>query len=353
MNDSGAHFLGEGVFARNYYIVFATIPDFPVAKEPSVLAFNIADAKTLSHIPEADVIIKLNQGEKVISTLEEKYIGYDAFVGYTFQHEGQHKVIFEISVANDPELITAEFDVQVQQKENLVFKTIEAPISGEPSGNVVIRPDKFFEVGVIMNAGETIQYSYSADATVFFNLHSHDKRSTTNHVVSEGRERIDSFMAPTTGNYYFLWENLGSSEVRINYDILFPRMTQTINYENELHEITFVSNSKIESITFDQPKKQILMNVKTPFLTPGFINMTIPKVLLDGSFNVKGGSAQFILIEGDSESVLLINTDDGTHDVAIVGTTAILEIPFPLIIFLLSMLIIVTLAKIKIDKKMF
>jgi len=66
-----------------------------------IVAATIADAKTLMHIPDADVVVKVKQGEEVISTLEEEYSGYDVFVGYTFQKEGQYKVALEISVPND------------------------------------------------------------------------------------------------------------------------------------------------------------------------------------------------------------------------------------------------------------
>ncbi|MFQ5941789.1 MAG: hypothetical protein ACE5KA_08855 [Nitrososphaerales archaeon] len=351
LKDAEAHFLGEGVFVRDYYVVFTTIPDFPVPEEPSVLAFTIADAKTLGHIQEANVIIKVTKEEKLISTLEEKYVGYDAFIGYTFRDEGQHKVIFQISVGNDPEPVTAEFDVQVQQKTTLTFKPTDVPISGEPSGKIVIEPHHFFEVGVIMKSREAIQFSYTADKTVLFNLHSHDRQTTTDHVILEGMEKSGAFMAPNSGNYYFLWENLGDSDARINYDILYRRLNQTIDFENQSYNISFTTNSDIESVRFNQPMKQLVLKVNTPFLTPGFINMTIPKVLLDGSYDVRGGSAQFVVIEGESESVLLINTDDATHDIVINGTTAIPEVPLPLIIFSSSILILLTLLKIKMDKK--
>lgn len=345
LNDSEAHFMGTGIFIRDYYIVFTTIPDFPAPKEPSVLAFTIADAKTLGHIPDADVIIKVKQGEKVISTFEEEYMGYDVFVGYTFQDEGQYKVILEMNIPNDPQPVTAEFDVTVQQKQDLAFKPIDAPITSVPSGNMAIQPNHFFEVGVMMDAGETIQYSYSADAPVFFDLHLHEGTSVTDYLVIEASERNGSFTAPRAGNYYFLWENLGNSETKIRYDISFPRSTKTINYEDQSYEITFVSNSKIESITFDQPAKQILLKIKTPFLTPSFINMTIPKSLLDGSFDVMGGSAQFIVTESESASILLINTDDGTHDITIAGTTVVPEVPYPLIIFTFALFTLMLLAR--------
>lgn len=339
------HFMGTGVFMKNYYIVFTTIPDFPKPNEPSVLAFTIADAKTLVHVPDANVVVKVKQGEEVISTLEEEYSGLDVFVGYTFQKEGQYKVVLEVNVPNDAQVVATEFDVLVQENPAQTFKPVGATVTGTPSGNVVIQPNHFLEVGVLMDAGGTLSYSYTADAAVFFNLHSHDGGSVTDYLAAEVSERSASFTAPTSGNYYFLWENIGSEEVRMNYDISLALLTRTVEYEDQGYEITLASNSRIEDVRFDQPMKQILMKVTTPFLTPGFLNITIPKALLGGSLDVKGGSAQFVVIEGGPESILLINTDAGTHDIAVVGTTVVPEIPYPVILLSFSILILVILIR--------
>jgi hypothetical protein len=339
------HFMGTGVFMENYYIVFTTIPDFPKPNEPIALAFTIADARTLAHVSDADVVIKIKQGENLISTLEEEYSGYDMFVAYTFQDEGQYKVVLEINVPNGGQVVAAEFDVPVQENPAQTFKPVGAIVTGTPSGNVVIQPNHFFEVGVLMDAGGTLSYSYTADTAVFFNLHSHDGASITDYLAAEVKERSASFTAPASGNYYFLWENVGSEEVKMNYDISLALLTRTIEYEDQGYEITLASNSRIEDVRFDQPMKQILMKVTTPFLTPGFLNITIPKALLDGSLDVKGGSAQFVVVEGGPESILLINTGVGTHDIAIVGTTVVPEIPYPVILLSFSILILVILIR--------
>ena len=81
-----------------------------------------------------------------------------------------------------------------------------------------------------------------------------------------------------------------------------------------------------------------------------FANITIPRNLLDGPFNLQGTLTEHRYTQNNSSSVVTLGTPNGTHDVSIIGTTVVPEIPSPMIFLALAFTSILLVVKIKMKK---
>lgn len=217
-------------------------------------------------------------------------------------------------------------------------------IEGEPAGSAYLEPFDIFEIGMKLENGESIRYSFSSDTILLFDIHSHDGRKITTYTVMESRTFDGLFVAPTDGDYYFLVENLQSSTVNLHYNISFNRDTHIVHYEDMQFNVEIMSNSKVEVLEFNQENKQILLRMHTPYLTPGFADISVPRSLLDGPYDIQGVTEREYS-QDDSVSTFIIKTPNGTHDISITGTTVVPEVPFPIILFALTMISFIVLLK--------
>src|SRR5574341_686846 len=210
-------------------------------------------------------------------------------------------------------------------------------VSGEPNGSRVLHQGEIIEVGVKLKAGTNIQYMMKADAFLYYDIHSHDGNQITTHTVLESRVFEGTFVAPKDADYYFMSMNMGESEANLTYNISVGETKHHVVYEGTKYDVTAISNSNIDFLAFSQENKQILIMIETPYLTPGFLQVTIPRSLLDGPFDVKGIITGYNYTQNESSSVFVIKTNNGKSDISIIGTTTVPEFPFPIILLTLAL----------------
>lgn len=223
-------------------------------------------------------------------------------------------------------------------------------VRGEPIGSITLKPFQIFEVGIKLKADASLKYNFNADDTLLFDIHSHDGQRINTYSVMESKVFDGVFVAPVEGDYYFLAQNVGQSEVTLQYDISVSHEVHVIEYEGMQYDIATLSNSNIQILEFSQENKQISFRIQTPYLTPGFANLTIPRNLLDGPFNVRGSLTEHVYSQDDSSSTFTIRTPNGIHDFSVVGTTVVPEVPFPAVLLALTIASFLIMVKMKLKR---
>jgi len=224
-------------------------------------------------------------------------------------------------------------------------------VKGNPSGSKILKPIEVFEVGLKLKKNTNIQYNFNADAILLFDIHSHDGNQIITHSATESKTFEGTFVAPKDGDYYFLAMNLRGTDVPLQYSISLEQDIHYIQYEETQYDIAIFSNSTVEIVGFSQENKQMIIRVNTPYLTPGFISVTIPKVLLDGPFDFQGGITEYTESQDDSTSTFIINTPIGTHDITITGTTAVPEVPIPMLFLIMATISFLIITKFKLKNQ--
>jgi hypothetical protein len=223
-------------------------------------------------------------------------------------------------------------------------------VRGQPVGSITLKPFQIFEVGIKLKAGTNLKYNFSADSTLLFDIHSHDGQRINTYSLMESKVFDGVFVAPVEGDYYFLAQNVGQSEVTLKYDISISHEMHVIEYEGMQYDIMTLSNSDIQILEFSQENKQISFRIQTPYLTPGYVNITIPRNLLDGPFNVRGSLTEHVYSKDNSSSTFTIRTPNGIHDFSVIGTTVVPELPFPSVLLALAMVSFLVMLKVKLKK---
>jgi len=122
-----------------------------------------------------------------------------------------------------------------------------------------------------------------------------------------------------------------------------------IEYEGSVYHVLTSSNSSISNLIFNQPQKEISLNVTNPEGTSGYCNVTIPKELLSGTFTVFFDDALIIptVTQSPTHSFIYVEyspISDSSHQIQIRGTEVIPEFPLilvlPIILVVLSGLLI-------------
>lgn len=106
-------------------------------------------------------------------------------------------------------------------------------------------------------------------------------------------------------------------------------------------QVSTESNSTISNFEFIQAEKKMLFNITGPSGTVGFCNVTIPKQLLGGHFDVLVDGenvTDFILSANATHNSLYFTYEHSWHWVEIIGTTVIPEFTG----FLLSLMLMAT-----------
>ncbi len=85
--------------------------------------------------------------------------------------------------------------------------------------DVAIEPGTFAEFNTHMEAGATIQWTWSADAEVPWDLHSHAGRQVQIHQRGTDSAGNGSFTAPSAGTYSLYWNNVGNQTVKLSYEV--------------------------------------------------------------------------------------------------------------------------------------
>jgi len=127
--------------------------------------------------------------------------------------------------------------------------------------------------------------------------------------------------------------------------------TNTITWDSVDYHVTTVSNaSSISAMTFDQPGMAINFTTTGTSGTTGYVNVTIPKVLLDASLtnwtilmdNNPVIAPQLTITENATHTFIYFYYSQSSHDIRITGTSVVPE--FPSITILLALLTTMTVA---------
>jgi plastocyanin len=78
---------------------------------------------------------------------------------------------------------------------------------------------KFAEANLLLRAGDTITWDWSASQVVHFNVHTHQAGGATELVAQDAASNQGSFTAPQAGGYSLLWENGGGAAVTLEYSV--------------------------------------------------------------------------------------------------------------------------------------
>jgi hypothetical protein len=100
------------------------------------------------------------------------------------------------------------------------------------------------------------------------------------------------------------------------------------------------SNSTISNFQFNETSKKISFDVTGSDGTSGFANITFPKALLSGTLTVFLNGSQLVegtdytLTSTDTHHIIYLTYSHSSHEVEVVGTEAIPEMPTILILTL-------------------
>ncbi len=205
-------------------------------------------------------------------------------------------------------------------------------ISAQPRGNVTIADFDIFEVGVVLNQGQKIVYSYDASSFMLFQLHRHIGNEIITYYITEGKSHSDTFTAPESGDYYFLWENDEELPSKLTYQVSLPESMHHIDYNGSSYYVEILSNSKVQNMTFNATEKKLSFSVQTPYITSGFVNVKVPERLLNGDFKVEG-STKYFVNHTSSSYFIVVNTDVGTHNIIIHASNAVPEFEYSYLVF--------------------
>lgn len=123
-----------------------------------------------------------------------------------------------------------------------------------------------------------------------------------------------------------------------------------VKIENVSYGLNILTNSLISDFVFSQAMKSISFNVFGDPSISGFCNMTIPKTLLSGPWQVRidNSSVPFKEIENSTHSSLYFAYNHSIRKIEIIGTHVIPEFPS---ILILPLLMIFTLVAVVASKK--
>jgi hypothetical protein len=85
------------------------------------------------------------------------------------------------------------------------------------AGTRTIPPGQFFEINTEMENRTSFHWSWSASATVHFDVHSHFDDEVQTHVDEDAADGRGNFTNDRKGGYSLLWENTGTLPVTLDY----------------------------------------------------------------------------------------------------------------------------------------
>lgn len=85
-----------------------------------------------------------------------------------------------------------------------------------PSGVFLVSPVGFAEVNLILEAGQSFNYTWTSDQPVYFNIHYHDGDQTVTSVEKRGTSDTGTFVAPERQVFSPLWENEAPTPVTVH-----------------------------------------------------------------------------------------------------------------------------------------
>ena len=126
-----------------------------------------------------------------------------------------------------------------------------------------------------------------------------------------------------------LLERLSNHHSIISTTVTLLPPVYSPQFGNSTFPCSILSNSLVSSFTFDQPSKKIRFSVTGDAGTAGVCNITFPTQLLGGQYAVlMDGSPQSVTVTSNATYASIYFTySHSTHNVEIIGTTAVPEFP--------------------------
>jgi len=106
----------------------------------------------------------------------------------------------------------------------MLAATVLAGDADAPSGTVSLEPGKRKEVCLKMAAGQGIQYQFTSDRPVAFNVHYHEGSAVEYPVKLDSvREASEKFVADADRGYCLMWSNRTKKKTKLTYRVDGPR----------------------------------------------------------------------------------------------------------------------------------
>ena len=88
----------------------------------------------------------------------------------------------------------------------------------EEKVSLTLIPKRYHEKCLDLRPTDKLQYSFTSDMALSFNLHFHDDGKTNYIVKKESTDNIENIFSPEKRGYYCLmWGNSGEYDSKINY----------------------------------------------------------------------------------------------------------------------------------------
>jgi len=257
------------------------------------------------------------------------------------------KFTFDVKLENRPQVNTISFSLHYDPKYVNITKITPNPNNELPGGSFLIG-DWFLDTGNITD----ILYGYLGG---YWDI-------TTAVSVVRVEVQIMNF-TPSIGTVIDIyamncWDDPGYNFLvgDCPYDLTFyypyETLSHTVTADSQTFTVQTRANSTVTNFNFSQTGKSITFNVTGTTGTTGWVNITIPKVLLDGEWIIliDNAPATYIKTENETDTFLYINYTHSTHAVTIIGTTVVPEY-MPQV--MLITLIIATIALALIKRKVY
>ena len=88
----------------------------------------------------------------------------------------------------------------------------------EEKVSLTLIPKRYHEKCLDIRPTDKLQYSFTSDVVLSFNLHYHDEGEKIYIVKNESTDKIENIFSPEKRGYYCLmWGNSGKDDSKINY----------------------------------------------------------------------------------------------------------------------------------------
>jgi hypothetical protein len=115
------HLFGSDVMSKkvgNYEVKFLAFPVYPDPEEPVLLQFSVLDREN-NNVWNTEASVKImKNGDTIFTWPKIKYEISDFYMQYTFPENGQYQIMLEASIPDEPELLRADFMLNVGRDNN-------------------------------------------------------------------------------------------------------------------------------------------------------------------------------------------------------------------------------------------
>ena len=246
------------------------------------------------------------------------------------EYHGNYKSSYEKMSADSQNSFTVETNKHLYKPgDNVKIEgSIWSGLIAELGGANMISLQVLDNNGTIVN-DEKVQINDNGQYNETFTLPDNAKKGayTINAKIDVSADLVGSLTLKAQGD-------LQSSD---KFVVVSPNAF-AVKAEGKDFDVKLASNSDVSNLQFDEQAKKISFTVSGETGTKGTTDITIPKSLLSGNISVMIDGqvmSQADVIETDDtqdETTLEINYHHSTHTIEVVGTNAVPEFPFSIMV---------------------